>query len=389
MNAVSYFQTHHEEMTAWRHYLHSKPGLLFDVQDAADFVVQKLRNFGVDEIAQEVGQTGVVAIIKGKPGGPAYRIGLRADMDALPIHERNEIAHRSEVAGKMHACGHDGHTTMLLGAARYLAETRAFHGEVALIFQPAEEGGVGAKAMLDDGLMERFSIGEVYGLHNRPGLPLGTFATRPRELMASADIFQIEIEGVGAHAARPHLGVDPVLVASHIHMALQSIVSRVADPLENVVVSVTQIHAGKADNVIPQTAVMRGTVRCLQSTIRARAEAHLRQIATGIAASMGAVATVDYRPIVPVTENMPEHADYAIQAASAVVGPDKASLEGPLNMGGEDFSYMLQQRPGAHIFIGQGDTKGLHHPEYDFNDAIIPLGCAYWVSLVERRCAPA
>lgn len=386
MTALQYFQDHHAEMASWRHHLHSTPGLLFDVKGTADFVVEKLNTFGVDEIVEGVGQTGVVGIIKGKSGGLNHRIGLRADMDALPIDEQNEFAHKSKTPGKMHACGHDGHTTMLLGAAKYLSENRNFNGDVALIFQPAEEGGVGAKAMIDDQLMERFDIGEVYGLHNRPGLPVGVFATRPKELMASGDIFQVEIEGKGTHAARPHLGVDPVLVASHIHTALQSIVARVADPLENIVVSVTQIHAGAADNVVPQTAIMRGTVRCLQSSIRTKAEQHFKQIATGIAEAMGATVTITYDPIVPVTENVPEYADHAVKAAQKVVGKNKASLDGPLNMGGEDFSYMLQERPGAHIFLGQGETAGLHHPKYDFNDAIIPLGCAYWVELVKARC---
>ncbi len=389
MSVRNYFDAHKDELTAWRHHLHRHPGLLFDVQDTADFVTEKLQEFGVDEIVGNIGQTGVVGIIKGKPGGLNHVVGLRADMDALPIEEKNTFAHVSTRPGKMHACGHDGHTTMLLGAAKYLAETRNFHGDIAVIFQPAEEAAIGAKAMLDDGMMERFGIGEVYGLHNRPGLALGTFETRPHEVLASGDIFQITIEGKGTHAARPHKGIDPVLVCSHIHTALQSVVSRNTDPLESVVLTVTQIHAGTADNVVPQTAVMRGAVRCLKSTIRSEVEEQIKTIATGVAQGMRATATIQYDRVCPVTENTPEYVDHAVRAAKSIAGSDNVSLDGRLFMGGEDFSFMLQERPGAHIFLGQGDTHDLHHPEYDFNDDILTVGSAYWVELVEERCLEA
>ena len=385
MKPLEYFNQHHAEIAEWRQNLHRRPGLLFDVAETADFVADKLREFGVDEVIENVGQTGVVGILRGAAGTVNHAIGLRADMDALPITEATSLPYQSEIDGKMHACGHDGHTSMLLGAAKYLAQTRNFSGTVVLIFQPAEEGGVGAKAMLDDGLMERFGIGEVYGLHNRPGMPVGTFASRHGELMASGDNFTIEITGKGAHAARPHLGVDPVLVASHIHTALQSIVSRVADPISSLVVSVTQIHGGDAYNVIPQTAKMCGTVRSLDQALRAQAEAQLHSIAQGIASGMGATVEIDYQTIVPVTANTPEFVEIAMAAAANVVGVANTTLDGPLNMGGEDFSFMLQARPGAHIFLGQGDTVGLHHPEYDFNDEIIPYGCAYWATLAEQR----
>ena len=308
-------------------------------------------------------------------------------MDALPITEATGVLHASTRPGLMHACGHDGHTAMLLGAAQYLAETRDFDGTIAVIFQPAEEGGNGAKAMIDDGMIERFGLKEVYGLHNRPGLAKGQFASRPAELMASADVFGITITGKGGHAARPHLCIDPMFVVSQIHLGLQAIVARNVDPLKCLVVSVTQISGGEADNVIAQTATLRGTVRTLDEDLRVFAEERITEIAQGIATAHRAEAQVTYERICSPTINHPENARYAAQVAGQLVGDEKVDMDFPTNMGGEDFSFMLQALPGAHMFIGHGDSAGLHHHEYDFDDSIIPLGCRYWVELAQARGA--
>ncbi len=384
MPNINRFADFHEEIVQWRQDLHTHPELLYEVQRTAGVVAEKLREFGVDDVVEGIGQTGVVGIIHGRGGAGGKAIGLRADMDALPIREIRDLPHKSVVDGKMHACGHDGHTAMLLGAAKYLAETRHFDGSVAVIFQPAEEGGAGGKAMVDDGMMEQFSIEEVYGMHNMPGLAVGEFAIRAGPLMAAADFINIDIEGLGGHAATPNLCIDPVLVASHIHTALQSIVSRNTDPLESAVISITQIHAGDADNVIPQIAYMTGTVRTLTEEVRKLCEVRINELATAIATGFGATATVNYRRGYPVTANHVDQTRFAAKVAASVVGAAKVNADTPPIMCGEDFSYMLNARPGAFIFVGQGDTAGLHHPEYDFNDDIIPVGCSYWAQLVEQ-----
>ena len=369
------------DATAWRRDIHRNPETLYDVHRTAGLVAEKLRDFGCDEVATGIGRTGVVGVIRGR-GTAGRAIGLRADMDALPIGEETNLPYASQVPGKMHACGHDGHTAMLLGAARRLCETRDFAGTAVCIFQPAEEGGAGARAMIQDGLMTRFGIDEVYGMHNLPGLPVGQFALRPGPIMAAADRFEIDIEGRGGHAAQPHVTVDPVLVGAHIVTLAQSIVSRSVDPLESCVVSITVFQAGSAQNAIPQTARLAGTTRTLTPEMRDLAEARLKTIAESVAAAHGARATLRYGRGYPVTRNDPAKARVAEKAAVAVAGADRVDAGIPPIMGAEDFSYMLEARPGAFVFIGNGDSAGLHHPGYDFNDAAIPHGIGYWVSLV-------
>jgi len=383
MPIVNRFADFHADITAWRRDIHSNPELLYDVHRTAEVVADKLRSFGVDEVTTGIGQTGVVGLIRGRRSESGKRIGLRADMDALPIVEATGKEYASKVPGKMHACGHDGHTAMLLGAARYLAETRNFDGDVVVIFQPAEEGGAGAQAMIDDGLMDKWNIDEVYGMHNAPGLPVGEFAIRPGPLMAAADRIQIEIEGHGGHAARPHKCIDPVVVGAEIVTAIQTIVGRNVDPLESAVVSITIFQAGDTDNVIPQTAKLGGTVRTLTEAVRDQVEERLHKIVESVAAMHGATAKLTYSRDYPVTRNHPDQTDFAIHVAEKVAGTGKVLADTPPVMGGEDFSFMLQNRPGAFIFCGNGDTAGLHHPEYDFNDEAIPVGCSYWVTLVE------
>ncbi|HTK13449.1 MAG TPA: M20 aminoacylase family protein [Xanthobacteraceae bacterium] len=376
----------HPEITAWRHDLHAHPELMYDVHRTAGYVAGKLREFGCDHVVTGLGRTGVVGVIRGRKGS-AGAIGLRADMDALPIEEATSVAYRSTVPGKMHACGHDGHTAMLLGAAKYLSETRNFAGEAVVIFQPAEEGGAGAKAMIDDGLMDRFGIREIYGMHNFPGLPTGEFAIRPGPIMASADRLTIDIEGKGGHAARPHRTVDPVLVGAQIINQIQSIVARNVDPFQSAVVSICVFQAGTADNVIPHTAQLRGTARSLTAEVRDLLEKRLHEVVEGTAALHGATARLTYQRDYPVTRNDPDAARFAAQIAGEIAGTDKVDTDTLPSMGGEDFSFMLEARPGAFIFIGNGDSAGLHHPAYDFNDAIIPLGTSYWVRLVETKLA--
>ncbi len=371
------------EIAEWRHDLHAHPELLYDVQRTAASVAEKLKAFGCDEVVPGLGRTGVVGVIHGRKGKSDKVIGLRADMDALPIEEATDLPYKSTVPGKMHACGHDGHTAMLLGAARYLAETRNFAGTAVVIFQPAEEGGAGAKAMLDDGLVQRFGIGEVYGMHNYPGLPLGEFCIRPGAIMAAADYVQIDIEGKGAHAARPHLGIDTVLVGAQIINNLQSIVSRNVDPLEAAVVSICMFHAGNTDNVIPQTAQLRGTARSLIPAVQDLLEKRVPEIVEGTAKLYGATAKVKYRRGYPVLKNHPAQTDFAASIAGEIAGKDKVDVDMAPVMGAEDFSFMLNARPGAFIFVGNGDSAGLHHPAYNFNDEVIPIGTSYWVKLVE------
>ena len=384
MPIVNRIADFHGDITAWRRDLHAHPELLYDVHRTAGAVAEKLRSFGCDEVVTGIGRTGVVGIIRGSAAGEGARvIGLRADMDALPIEEANDLPYKSTVPGKMHACGHDGHSAMLLGAARYLAETRNFAGTAVIIFQPAEEGGAGGKAMVQDGLMERFHIEEVYGMHNYPGLAVGQFALRTGPMMASADRLFIEIEGKGGHAARPHATIDTVLVGAQIINQIQSIVARNVDPLEAAVISICVFQAGSTDNVIPQTAQLRGTARALRPQVRDQLEARLQQVVTGTAALYGATAKLDYRRDYPVTSNHERQAAFAASVAAQVAGRERVNEHVAPVMGAEDFSFMLEARPGAFIFTGNGDSAGLHHPAYDFNDEVIPIGTSYWARLVE------
>jgi amidohydrolase len=373
----------HADITAWRRDLHAHPELLYDVHRTAASVADKLKSFGCDEVVTGIGRTGVVGVIRGGKGGDGRVIGLRADMDALPIEEATQAPYRSTVPGKMHACGHDGHTAMLLGAARYLTETRNFAGTAVVIFQPAEEGGAGGKAMVQDGLMDRFRIEEVYGMHNYPGLPVGQFALRPGPLLASADRLTIEIEGRGGHAARPHISVDSILVGAQIINQIQSIVSRNVDPLEAAVVSICMFQAGATDNVIPHTAFLRGTARSLTPEVRDLLERRLNEVVVGTAKLYGASAKFTYHRDYPVTRNHARQTAFAASVAADVVGRERVNDQAAPVMGAEDFSFMLEARPGAFIFVGNGDTAGLHHPAYDFNDEAIPVGTSYWVKLVE------
>jgi len=385
INRLAEFQ---QDIVAWRHDLHRHPELLYEVHRTAATVAGLLRDFGVDAVETGIGRTGVVGVIKGAKGDGRV-IGLRADMDALPILETTGRDYASTEPGKMHACGHDGHTAMLLGAARYLAETRNFAGTAVVIFQPAEEGGGGGRAMVEDGLMERFGIDEVYGLHNMPGLEIGRFAIRPGPIMAATDEFSIEITGHGGHAAKPHVTIDPIVIGAQLVAALQMIVSRSVDPIESVVVSVTRFNAGHAHNIIPGSARLGGTVRTLKAELRDFAEERIMRIASGIALATGATIAVDYDRNYPVTVNHAAQTDFAAMVAGEVAGAANVDTDVPPMMGGEDFSYMLEKRPGAFIFLGNGDTAGLHNSDYDFNDEAIPVGSSYLARLVERALAPA
>ncbi|TNC14338.1 amidohydrolase [Methylobacterium terricola] len=378
-----------DEITAWRRDFHQHPELLFALDRTSGLVAERLRAFGCDEVVTGLGKTGVVGVIRGRDTGSGKVIGLRADMDALPIEETSGVPHRSTVPGKMHACGHDGHTAMLLGAAKYLAETRNFDGTAIVIFQPAEEGGGGADVMLKDGLMERFGIQEVYGLHNMPGLPLGNFAIRPGAIMAAADRITIRVGGKGGHAAAPHDCIDPVLVASHIVTALQSIVSRTLDPVQSAVISITQVKAGDAFNVIPEFAILNGTVRTLSESVRDTCEARIAQVASNVAAAFGATAAVDYGRGYPVTANDPARASFMADIAAEVSGEGAVERAVQPMMGAEDFSYMLNARPGAYIFLGTGPGAGLHHPAYDFNDEAAPYGVSLFARVIERAMPAA
>jgi len=386
VNRVSDLQP---DIQAWRRDIHQHPELLYDVHRTAAFVAERLREFGCDEVATGLGRTGVVGVIKGrKPAsnGGIKVIGLRADMDAMPIEEDTNLPYASKTPVLMHACGHDGHTAMLLGAARYLAETRNFAGDAVVIFQPAEEGGAGAAAMIKDGLMDWFAIDHVYGMHNGPGIPIGSFAIRPGPIMAATDAIDIRIEGHGGHAARPHKCIDSVLVGAQLISALQSIVSRSVDPLESAVISVCEFHAGNARNVIPQTAELRGTVRTLTPAVRELVEKRVREVVAGVAQITGAKIDLVYERGYPVTVNHASQTDVAIQVAKQVAG-DANVHETPPLMGAEDFSYMLEARPGAFIFCGNGYSAGLHHPAYNFNDEAIVYGTSYWIKLVENTLA--
>lgn len=376
-----------DELVAFRRDLHAHPELLYDVERTAGRVADALCTAGLDEVVSGIGRTGVVGVIRGRGGG-GRSIGLRADMDALPIHEATDAPWASTRPGMMHACGHDGHTAMLVGAARHLARARDFDGTVYVVFQPAEEGGAGARAMIEDGLFERFPMDEVYGMHNRPGLAVGSFAVAPGPVMASVDEIYIRVEGKGGHAAYPHNAVDPIPVTAAMIQALQTIVSRNVDPLKSAVVSITTIHGGDAFNVIPQAIELSGTVRALDAALRDQVEERLHQAVAGIGAAFGVSAFLTYTRCYPPTVNHVGNAALALEAARSVAGGANVATNPPPSLGGEDFAFMLERRPGAMIFAGNGPSAGLHHPAYDFNDALIPWGCSYWTSLVRHRlCA--
>jgi hippurate hydrolase len=371
-----------EEITAWRRDIHEHPEIGFEVHRTAGLVADRLRAFGCDEVVPGVGKTGVVGVIRGRKAASGKVVGLRADMDALPILEMTGVPYASKTPGRMHACGHDGHTAMLLGAAKYLCETRNFDGTVVVVFQPNEEGLTGGIAMVEDGLMERFGIQQVFGMHTSPNHELGKFAICAGPMMAACDKFTIEITGRGSHAARPHEGVDSVVVAAQTIMALQTIASRSIDPIDSVVVSTCMVRAGEAFNIIPQSVGLTGTVRTLSEKVRAKTHGRLRAIAEGTAALFGASAEATFEGDVPVVVNDAEKTEFAVRVAGEIVGHDNVRPMRPI-MGAEDFSHMLRKRPGAFIMIGNGVGPGLHNPGYNFNDAAIPIGVSYWVRLAE------
>jgi hippurate hydrolase len=370
------------EIAAWRHELHMQPELMYEVHRTARFVETKLKEFGCDEVVTGMGRTGVVGLIRGRHGAGSA-IGLRADMDALPIVEETDLSYASRIRGVMHACGHDGHTAMLLGAARHLCETRNFRGDVAVIFQPAEEGGGGGYEMVKDGLMERFNLQQVYGMHNEPGVPVGSFSIKPGPFLAAMDNFAITVTGRGGHAAMPHLAVDPIFIGAQIIVALQGIVSRNADPIEALVISVTKFHAGEANNVIPPSAQLDGTVRTLSRQLRDMAEPRMRETVEGVARALGGSAQFSYERKYPVTFNHEAETHLAADVARDIAGAAQVNSNAKPIMGAEDFAFMLDVKPGAMIFIGNGDSAYVHNPNYDFNDAAIPYGVSYWVKLAE------
>ncbi|MEH6506465.1 MAG: M20 aminoacylase family protein [Sulfitobacter litoralis] len=378
------FAETHAEITAWRRHLHTIPELLFDLPQTAAFVEEKLRSFGITDITTGVAQTGIVAVIEGKTNTSGRSIGLRADMDALPITEATGLEYASKTPGKMHACGHDGHTAMLLGAAQYLAETRNFDGRAVLIFQPAEEGGGGGNVMVEEGLMERWSIDEVYGMHNMPDHPIGTFAIRSGALLAAADEFDITITGQGGHAAAPHEAIDTNLAAAHVVVALQSIAARNVDPIKNAVVSVCTMRSDTDSyNVLPQTVRLRGTVRTLDAGIRDLVQDRLQSVVSHTCAAYQCTADITYARGYPITVNAETNTSYAADVAENIApGVDR---DAPPIMAGEDFSYMLNQRPGAYIMLGNGDGPTVHHPMYNFNDDAIPAGCSWYAEMIETR----
>jgi hippurate hydrolase len=375
-----------EEAKSWRQEIHRHPELLFDLPKTSALVTEKLTAFGCDEVVGGIARTGVVAVINGKMG-PGRTIALRCDMDALPMAEQTNLPYASKVENMMHACGHDGHTAMLLATAKQLCESRNFAGKVVLIFQPAEEGGAGARVMIEEGLLERFGIEEVYGMHNQPGLDVGSFAIRSGPMMAGGDRFVVTIDGKGGHAAYPQLSRDPVLAGAQMIVALQTIVSRFTNPFDPVVLSITYLEGGSvgALNVIPSAIRLGGTIRTMQPQTRKMVEERFRDVVTGIAKSLGCEAAIDWRPGYPVTVNDPLKTKIAAQAAASVAGSDKVDTDWTPTMGSEDFSYMLEKRPGAFMFIGNGDSADLHNPAYDFNDEAIFHGVKYWLTLVDQR----
>ena len=384
MAILNRFSEMFEEISTWRRDLHAHPELRFEEYRTAAFVASKLKEFGVDEVVTGFGGTGVVGVIHGQNNTSGRSIGFRADMDALPIQEVNDLPHASTIPGKMHACGHDGHTSMLLGAAKYLAETRNFDGKIVLAFQPAEEGGGGARAMIDAGLMDKWNVEEIYGMHNMPGLPIGEFAVRTGPQMASPDKFEIIVHGKGGHGAMPHKGVDSTLVAAQIVVALQSIASRNINPLENIVVSVCGFRTETDTyNVIPNTVRLRGTVRTFEKDVQSFVRARIDALTKSTADAYGAVAAVTHMSGPPPLVNHEREADFAAEIALSVCGVAHRNFEP--SMGGEDFSEMLLERPGAYLFVGNGDSADLHNPSYEFNDDVIPVGCSWFVTMAERR----
>ncbi len=371
-----------EEIAAWRRDIHEHPEIGFEVQRTAGIVADKLKAFGCDAVVPGIGKTGVVGVIRGRKTASGKVVGLRADMDALPIEEMTGVAYASKTPGAMHACGHDGHTAMLLGAAKYLAETRNFDGTVVVVFQPNEEGLTGSLEMVNDGLMERFGISEIFGMHTSPSHELGKFAICAGPMLAACDKFTIEITGKGSHAARPHEGIDPVVIAAQTIMGLQTVASRTIDPLDAVVVSTCMVRAGNAFNIIPQSVGLTGTIRSLSAKVRERTHAKVRAIAEGTAAAFGAVAQATFEGDVPVTINDAAKTEFARTVARGIVGEGNVRDMRPI-MGAEDFSHMLNKRPGAFIMIGNGVGPGLHNPGYNFNDEAIPFGVSYWVRLAE------
>ena len=384
MPIINRIADYQEELTVWRRYLHQNPELGFEEFKTSDFVANKLEDMGLS-VHRGLAGTGVVAtLVSGD--GTGGSIALRADMDALPLQEKGSIAHRSETPGKMHACGHDGHTTMLLGAAKYLSETQNFNGTVQFVFQPAEEGKGGGEKMIEDGLFKLFPADEVYGMHNMPGIKVGEFAVAPGPMMAARDNFEILIQGRGSHAAMPHQGVDPVVVGSHIVLALQTITSRNINPQESLVVSVTQFHAGEAFNIIPDTVTLKGTCRVFNSELQETLPDRIRQIMDGVSSTFGANSELTYHKGYPATINAVSQTNFCADVAKEIAGSeDGEDLKPTPSMGAEDFSYMLQERPGCYIWAGNGDSAGLHHPEYDFNDQLLAVGASYWSRLVEQR----
>lgn len=382
MPVINRIASYAPDMAAWRQHLHQNPELGFECHETAAFVEQQLRSFGITEIHTGIAKTGIVALIEGQGAGPT--IGLRADMDALPILEETNAPYASKIAGKMHACGHDGHTTMLLGAARYLAETRNFSGRVALIFQPAEEDGGGGGVMVEEGIMERFDIAQVYALHNAPSVALGQFITCPGPIMAAVDSFHIDIRGLGGHGAMPHETRDPVVAALAIGQAIQTISSRNHYALDDLVISITQIHTGSAENIVPETAYLAGTVRTFDKEVQAMVRRRMEAIVQGTAAAFDVEAVLRYHVYYPSTVNHAAQTEFAVEVAAEVVGPDLVDGAASREMGAEDFSYMLEARPGAYLFLGQGEGAGLHQAGYDFNDEVAPIGASFFARLVER-----
>ena len=390
MPAINRFADLAPSIAAWRHDIHRNPEILFETHRTSALVAEKLRAFGCDEVVTGIGRTGVVGIIRGRTDTSGRTVGLRADMDALPMSEATGLPYASQTPGAMHACGHDGHTAMLLGAAQYLAETRHFDGTAVVIFQPAEEGGGGGREMVEDGLMDRFGIQEVYGMHNSPGLAVGSFKLRPGPLLASADRFDIAVIGRGSHGAMPHQGIDTTMVASQVVVAVQSIVARNIEPLRPAVVSVTSFRTDTdAFNVIPGRVDLKGTVRTLDPETRDVAEFRLKQVVRGVATALGAEVEIDFRRDYPVTVNAEAQTAFATKVAREIAGDERVDGAAEPVMGAEDFSFMLNARPGAFIFVGNGDSAALHHPAYDFDDEAIASGCSFWARLVERAMPAA
>ncbi|MCZ6888394.1 MAG: M20 family metallopeptidase [Gammaproteobacteria bacterium] len=385
MPIIDEIERYHDELTQWRHDIHAHPELGFEENRTADFVAQKLEEFGI-EVFRGIGKTGVVGVLR--VGNETTAVGLRADMDALPILEANSFDHVSREAGKMHACGHDGHTTMLLGAARYLARTRNFRGQVNFIFQPAEEGIGGARAMIEDGLFQQFPCDSIFAMHNAPSMPLGRFGVRAGLVAAAGAFFDIDVSGTGAHGAHPNNSVDPIIVASQLVGALQTIVSRNIRPMDTAVVSVTQIHAGDAYNVIPGSARLSGTVRTFSTDIMEHVHERMNEISAHVASAFGATADVDFRTVFHPVVNDEHEAEFAAEVCEEVVGSENVMRNLGPGTGSEDFSFMLEQVPGCYLHIGNGASSPVHNPGYDFNDSAIPLGSSFFARIVEKRLAP-